>query len=60
MILKLLKEINRKIRSNCTLSFMRYIEFSHLGIFSYFGKGFFIMYEESKKKTKDKCVFSRI
>jgi len=42
MILKLPKEINRKVRSNCTLSFMLYIKFSHthLGIFSYFGKGF--------------------
>jgi len=43
MILKLPKEINRKVRSDCMLSFMRYIGFSytHLGIFSYFGKGFF-------------------
>jgi len=46
MILKLPKEINRKVRSNFTISlyaFMRYIGFSHihLGIFSYFGKKFF-------------------
>jgi len=43
MILKLPKEINRKVRTNCTLSFMRYIGFSHahLGTFSYFEKGFF-------------------
>jgi len=43
MILKLPKEINRKVRFDCTLLFMRYIRFSHthLGIFSYFGKEFF-------------------
>jgi len=52
MILKFPKEINRKARSDCmilimtddcTLSFMRYIGFSHshLDIFSHFGKKFF-------------------
>jgi len=35
MILKLTRAINRKVRSNYTLAFMRYIRFSHthLGIF---------------------------
>jgi len=45
MILKLIGEINRKV-SDYTLVFMRYMGFSHihLGIFFYFGKGFFILY----------------
>jgi len=33
---------------------MQYVEFSytHVGIFPYFGKGFFILYKESKKIEK--------
>jgi len=63
MILKLPKEINRKVRSNCTLSFIRYIGFSHthLDIFFYFGKGFFLFcIRKAKKKKKNKCVLIQL
>jgi len=58
MILKFTGEINKKVRSDCTLAFMRYKEFSHiyLGIFSYFGKGFFKFCIRKAKKQKNKCI----
>jgi len=62
MISKLTREINRKIRSECTCAFMQYIGFSPvIWIFSLIlGKNFFILYEESKKKKKNKCLVSNI
>jgi len=55
MILKLPKEINRKVRTNydlTTLSFMQHIGFfhTHLGIFSYFEKRFFLSCIRKAKK----------
>jgi len=61
MILQKKKKINRKVQSDCTLAFMRYIGFSHthLGIFFYFGKIFFLYKKTKKQKKKNKCAFSQ-
>jgi len=59
MILKLLKEINRKIRSNCTIwlyviicAIYRIFSHTHLDIFFYFGEGFVLFYIRKAKNTK--------